>query len=248
QPSSPAAAGEPGESGSASGPAPDADEPSPGQADTPPADAPDSAETSAPAQQDAQAAPEAHPPTPPPDDASAKPDPAGPAFAAPPAATAGRPTHQRQRTLVAAAIAALVLLLALQIVLADRERLAADALWRPLVVAACGLLGCEVPPWREPSAIVLVSRDVRPHPDTGNALRVRASFRNDARWPQAWPRLLLTLSDVDGRAVAARAFEPGEYLGSTPGAPMAPGQSTDIELDIHEPSAATVSYAFDFRE
>src|SRR5690606_32513224 len=102
QPSSPAAAGEPGESGSASGPAPDADEPSPGQADTPPADAPDSAETSAPAQQDAQAAPEAHPPTPPPDDASAQPDPAGPAFAAPPAAPPGRPWRRRRRPWVRA--------------------------------------------------------------------------------------------------------------------------------------------------
>lgn len=150
--------------------------------------------------------------------------------------------------LAAVAIAALALLLALQIVLADRERLAADARWRPLVAATCGALGCEVPPWREPSAFVLVAREVRPHPDAGDALRVRASFRNDARWPQAWPRLLLTLSDVDGRAVAARAFEPDEYLGSAPGAPMAPGQSADIALDIHEPSAATVSYAFDFRE
>ncbi len=199
-------------------------------------------------QRDAQASPEARPPTPPLDDASATTDPAAPVFTARPAGAAARPTDRRRRTLVAVAIATLALLLALQIVLADRERLAADAHWRPLVAAACGLLGCEVPPWREPSAIVLVSRDVRPHPDAGNALRVRASFRNDARWPQAWPRLLLTLSDVDGRAVAARAFEPVEYLGSTPGSPMATGQTADIELDIHEPSVATVSYAFDFRE
>ena len=171
----------------------------------------------------------------------------GPAFAAGAGEAAAQPTARRKRAWSAAAIAALAALLALQILLADRERLAADPGWRPVVASACGLLGCELPPWREPSAIVLVSRDVRPHPSRAQALQVRASFRNDARWPQAWPRLLLTLSDVDGRAVAARAFEPHEYLGAAPTARFAPGQTAEIALDIREPAAATVSYAFDFR-
>lgn len=172
---------------------------------------------------------------------------ASPVFAPGASDAAARAAARRERALGVAAIAALVLLLALQIVLADRERLAADPDWRPLAAAACGLLGCELPPWSEPSAIVLAAREVRPHPDRAHALQVRASFRNDARWAQAWPRLLLTLSDVDGRAVAARAFEPHEYLGAAPTARFAPGQTADITLDIHEPSASTVSYAFDFR-
>lgn len=153
----------------------------------------------------------------------------------------------RRRIGVIAVVVSLVLLLALQLVLADRERLAADAGWRPLVVATCGLLGCEVPVWREPAAIVLLSREVRPDPDHGALLRVRARFRNDARWAQAWPRLLLVLSDVDGRAVAARAFEPHEYLGATRGTLLEPGQSVDVAFDVLEPSVATVSYTFDFR-
>ena len=35
----------------------------------------------------------------------------------------------------------------------------------------------------------------RAHP---GALRVQAGFRNEAPWPQAWPELVLTLSDVEG--------------------------------------------------
>lgn len=147
-----------------------------------------------------------------------------------------------------AALAGLLVLLGLQIVLADRERLAADAQWRPLVSGLCGVLGCSVPPWREPQAFVLLAREVRPHPQRAGVLRASASFRNDARWPQPWPELALTLSDLDGRAVAARVFTPDEYLGAAPASPLlGAGQSVDIALDIQEPSSGTVSYAWDLR-
>ena len=147
-----------------------------------------------------------------------------------------------------AALAGLLVLLGVQIVLADRERLAADAQWRPLVSGLCGVLGCSVPPWREPQAFVLLAREVRPHPQRAGVLRASASFRNDARWPQPWPELALTLSDLDGRAVAARVFTPDEYLGAAPASPLlGAGQSVDIALDIQEPSSGTVSYAWDLR-
>src|SRR5690606_25747421 len=94
-----------------------------------------------------------------------------------------------------------------------------------------------------------LAREVAPHPQRRDALRARASFRNDARWPQPWPRLLLTLSDVDGRAVAARAFTPDQYLGGAPSTPLvAPGQTVEIALEIREPSVETVSYAWDLLE
>ncbi|MDH5831145.1 DUF3426 domain-containing protein [Luteimonas sp. M1R5S18] len=161
-------------------------------------------------------------------------------------ASDGRTVAPRRRAWRIAAVAGLLAMLALQMLLADRARLAADARWRPLVAAACGVFGCSLPPWRDPSAFTLVSREVRPHPQVPDALRVRATFRNDARWAQAWPPLVLTLSDVDGRAVAARAFRAEEYLGSDAPALLAAGQSADIQLDIREPSTATVSYAFGF--
>jgi len=145
-----------------------------------------------------------------------------------------------------AAIAALLALLCLQIVLADRDRLAADAHWRPLVAGLCGMLGCSLPPWHQPEAFVLLSREVRPHPQRAEALRASASFRNDARWPQPWPRVLLTLSGIDGGAVAGRVFTPEEYLAGAPQAALiAPGQAVDISLDIREPATPTVSYAWD---
>jgi hypothetical protein len=146
-----------------------------------------------------------------------------------------------------AAIAALALLLVLQLLLADRAQLASSARWRPLVSALCGALQCSLPAWREPAAFTLLHRDVRPHPTLPGVLHVSATFRNDARWPQPWPALLLTLSDVDGRNVGARAFAPREYLGDAPThGGLASGQSATVARDIIEPAPRIVAFTFDF--
>jgi hypothetical protein len=147
-----------------------------------------------------------------------------------------------------AAIAALALLLVLQLLLADRAQLASSARWRPLVSALCGALQCSLPAWREPAAFTLLHRDVRPHPTLPGVLHVSATFRNDARWPQPWPALLLTLSDVDGRNVGARAFAPREYLGDAPThGGLASGQSATVAMDIIEPAPRIVAFTFDFQ-
>lgn len=146
----------------------------------------------------------------------------------------------------AATIAGLALLLVLQLLLSDRAQLAADARWRPWLTTLCGALHCSLPPWREPSAFVLLARDVRPHPTRPGTLRVTATFRNDARWPQPWPRLRLTLSDIDGRPVAARDFSAREYLGAAPTQDeLASGQSATVAMDVREPAAHSVAFDFE---
>jgi len=156
-------------------------------------------------------------------------------------------TSRTQRWMIAA-IAVLSLLLVLQLLLADRDNLARDARWRPAMSALCGVLRCTLPTWLEPTAFTLLDRDVRPRPGMRGVLHVTATFRNDARWPQAWPTLLLTLSDVDGRAAGARVFTPREYLGAAPAqATLASGQSAMLSMDVVEPAPRIVAFTFDFR-
>lgn len=159
------------------------------------------------------------------------------------------PVHApHARNWLLAGIAALSLLLVLQVLLADRARLAADAGWRPVVSSLCAVFGCTVPPWREPAAFSLLARDVRPDPSRPGLLHASATFRNDARWAQAWPEMVLTLSDVDGRAIGRRAFEPHEYLGAMPTQDtLASGQSAMVRLQIMEPAANVVSFSFELR-
>ena len=147
-----------------------------------------------------------------------------------------------------AIVAALALLLCVQVVLADREALAADARWRPVVIGACAVLRCDVPPWREPEALTLVRRDVRPLPGHPGVLRVSAEFRNDAVWRQAWRALVLKLSDIDGGRVGTRTFAPGEYMGEgTLPATIASGAEATMDMDILEPAPDVVAFTFDFR-
>ena len=153
---------------------------------------------------------------------------------------------RRSRTGEWIALVVLVLALAAQLFFSQRSQLAANAQWRPLVVAACGALGCSVPAWREPGAFGMLSRDVIAVPGRPGVLRVQASFRNDAAWPQPWPALVLALSDANGRQLGVRRFLPRDYLGDAPKeALLAPGQATQLAFDIVEPAPGVV--AFDFR-
>ena len=160
-------------------------------------------------------------------------------------ARAPRPVPRWQWALVAA----LGLLLALQIIVADRARLAADAGTRPLVSALCTVLRCSLPAWHEPAAYSMLSRDVRPLPDQPCVLQVQASFRNEARWAQAWPALRLSLSDADGRVIGRRTLQPADYLGAAadPQARLEPGQSAQVSFRLREPAAATVAFSFEFQ-
>lgn len=139
--------------------------------------------------------------------------------------------------------------LAVQILIADRAHLAANAHWRPLVGAACQALRCTLPAWREPAALTLLNREVRPLPGVPGALQVQASFRNDARWAQAWPWLQLSLSDADGRVIGTRVLAPHEYLGQPPAAQdtLAPGQAVQVAFSVREPAASTAAFSFEFR-
>ena len=144
------------------------------------------------------------------------------------------------------ALALLALALLVQLLFGERAALAGDARFRPLVAGICGTLGCRIPAWREPAAFTMLARDVIAVPNRPGVLRVQASFRNDARWAQAWPALVLTLSDADGSTLGTRRFLPADYLGKAPHAEeLAPGQATQLAFDIAEPAPNVV--AFDFR-
>ena len=153
------------------------------------------------------------------------------------------PTRRRGEWLLLAALAAGLLA---QLGWQQRDVLAANASLRPTLEAACGLLHCQLPAWHEPAAFSMLSRDVIALPEHPHVLRVQASFRNDAAWPQAWPALILSLTDVNGRSLGSRRFLPADYLGKTPhAAQLAPNQASQIAFDIIEPAPNVV--AFDFR-
>jgi len=162
---------------------------------------------------------------------------------------AGAPPLVRHAGLWAAA-AGLLLALAAQYLwfapedLARRFPVAATAVQR-----FCLEAGCLLRPERAPERIRMLSRDVRAHPRYEGALLVTATFSNAAPWPQPFPRLRFILYDVNGDTIAARAFQPRQYLsGVLPaGAALPPGQPVQVSLEMLAPEEAAVSFEFEFR-
>jgi len=169
-----------------------------------------------------------------------------PSFARKP--TAASAAQQRARRIEWGTVAGLAVLLVVQSVASDFDQIAGNATTRPWLQHACAFLRCTLPPWREPQALRLLQRDVRANPARPGQLRISASFRNDARWAQPWPRLRVTLSDADGRAIAARDFGANEYLGTKPTASgIASGQVAGVAVDVVDPSPRVTAFTFEFR-
>ncbi len=146
----------------------------------------------------------------------------------------------------AAAVILLMLLLGQIAWFQGSRLLALFPVARPPLEWACG--HCQLPHYRDPSLIRLVSRDVRVHPRAADALLINALFTNYAEFPQPYPVLQLGLYDTDGQVLAARRFVPKEYLEKhvDPALAMPPGIPVHIVLEVQGPRKNPVSFEFKF--
>ena len=138
----------------------------------------------------------------------------------------------------------LFVLLLVQILVGDRAALANDASTRPLAVTACKVLACTIPAWSDPASLKIVDHRIHAAPDRPGVLVVEASFRNDARWPQAWPLLQLTLSDINGVPVAQGRYSATQYLAGAHAATIGSGQTATVQLNVTDPPQKAVSFDF----
>jgi hypothetical protein len=65
-------------------------------------------------------------------------------------------------------------------------------------------------------------------------ITITAIVRNRATFPQAFPAIELTLTDVQNRDLASRIFTPGEYLKENVGSSkvIAPNNEISVTLNI----------------
>ena len=144
-------------------------------------------------------------------------------------------------------IGVLLVTLATMLLVAGRASLAADARTRPLAERTCVWLGCTLPAWQDMRAFNMLEHDMRADPAIPGALRVQAGFRNEAPWPQAWPALVLTLSDANGQPLAQRALAPADYLDGQHPRLIGAGQTASVQFTVREPARAAVAFHFTFQ-
>jgi hypothetical protein len=84
-------------------------------------------------------------------------------------------------------------------------------------------------------------------PSAPGTLKVRASVKNLADFPQPYPLLKLVLEDRWGDQVRAREFEPAEYLDPTaaPNRMLAPAQQSNASIAIVDPGPDAEGFRFD---
>ena len=124
------------------------------------------------------------------------------------------------RAMAFAALVVLGALLALQVAVHDRDRLAAaNPGLRPLLAWLCEPLNCSIRPPRQIDSLAIDSSAFTKL--RGDTYRLSVTLKNQASTVVAMPALELTLTDAQDQAVIRRVLAPAE-LGTHPGV-IAPG-------------------------
>jgi hypothetical protein len=146
-----------------------------------------------------------------------------------------------------AGISLLVLVLVLQVVHHNRQRLVLSSSLGPLVSRAYGWFGASLTPQWDLTAYTVKQLGAEAEGSEGSRLRVRLSVQNDSDRVQPLPLLRLTLQDRFGTAVATRDLEPRDYL--PPRAAdlrlLEPDQRIDAELHVIDPGKAAIGFEID---
>ena len=143
---------------------------------------------------------------------------------------------------------ALVLLLLTQILYFHRDQLSKQPLLAGLILEACDMLGCIIEPIRDIDRIEVINRNVFSHPSVAKALMITATFANVASFPQPYPIMQVSLTDLQGKIVAARRFLPNEYLRNTNKSStlMKPGVPVDVSVEVLDPQNGAMAFEFAF--
>lgn len=83
---------------------------------------------------------------------------------------------------------------------------------RPGFAQACDALGCTLSLPHNASQVRILGSDLQAEPGNAKQLRLTLTLSNHAAHAQAWPVLVLTLTDSRDQPQARRSFAPSEYL------------------------------------
>lgn len=128
-----------------------------------------------------------------------------------------------------------------------RSKLLTYPALQPLTTPLCQWLDCRQPLRRAPQAFGVVERRLELSRDHAHAMRLMLRLRNDARFPQPLPRLVLSLLDRNGTLLARRLLQPSDYLfpAPLPEHVVQPGEAFTIDLLLEDPGQLATSFSFD---
>jgi predicted Zn finger-like uncharacterized protein len=146
--------------------------------------------------------------------------------------------HPAVRALLSVLVLALLALLALQVAVQQRDRLAAsEPALRPWLARLCSDIGCRIAPPRLIDAIAIDSSSFsKLRPD---AYRLQVTLKNQGRIEVAMPSLELTLTDTEEQPVVRRVLAPAELGAARPALAPATEWSGSIAIGVADNSLAS---------
>ncbi|KEQ18921.1 DUF3426 domain-containing protein [Endozoicomonas numazuensis] len=160
--------------------------------------------------------------------------------------------EQRRSSLKLLGWTALILLASLTLVgqyaWFNKDQLSLDPRLRPAYTLSCQYLNCSLPALVDAKAIKSLQLHIRSHPEQDTGLVVDSVIINEATFPQPWPQLELTFTDINGQPVASRRFRPREYLGGALAGSreMPSGQPIRLSIEIVDPGNGATNYQLRF--
>lgn len=134
-------------------------------------------------------------------------------------------------------------LLIAQLVYFEGYRSTQNPRLRPWLTTLCESLRCRLPAYHNPDELTLIGFF---SPVQDRYYRFHAAITNEAVFAQRYPAIKLTLLDYQGRAFAARAFKPREYLpDAAKTAELAAKTTTEIDLKIALPKTPVGGSAYE---
>ena len=126
----------------------------------------------------------------------------------------------------------------------ELDELARQQSWRPAYTVICNVAGCQLPSLYNVEEITAKHLTVKSHPYYKGVLVVDTVITNHAAIAQPFPQLELYFTDTNDKIVAARRFQPGEYLrGELASRTLMPSrQPVHLAIEIADPGKSASGY------
>lgn len=137
-----------------------------------------------------------------------------------------------------------IVAIAVQLLYFQFDTLARDPAWRNTYSSICAKVGCTLPDQFRLEDIQASHLAVKTHPHFTQSLMVDVIITNHADIDQPFPNIELFFTNTANQVVAARKFEPEEYLrGELRHARLMPRrQPLHLALEIDDPGRAAAGY------
>ena len=157
-----------------------------------------------------------------------------------------KPGFLSQRWPWVAGVAALSLLLLLQMIHGARNDLVRSPTFGPIVAGAYSFFGVSLLAPTDLASYELRQWGAASDPNEADRLMLRASIVNRAAYAQPFPLLRLVLQDRFGGTLGMRDIGPADYLpGAGASGLLGPGERADALIRIVDPGADAVGFELD---